>query len=302
MGVRFPTDLDEWRRWQARRSPLRTLKHRVRPAPPARYKVGVRGDARVLVAFESSSTSTMLALGTPLRHLTTDLAVLAPDGFDETLLTDDLVWRPAEPTLTELLPRGGVVLSTGHYLPLGNALYRQSRVLPVTFATVQHGLMTPIAPPVAPDATLLSWSDADAAFWSDGQRGVEAVIVGSQLLWQAQPAQPSPTATPIDDPPVFLGQLHGAELPRADLTRTSFGFCRATGATYRPHPAERDKASRLTHAAWKRLGIDIDTRPTPIRDLGRPVVSIFSTGVLEAAAAGLPAFVHHPNPPAWLPP
>ena len=35
----------------------------------------------------------------------------------------------------------------------------------------------------------------------------------------------------------------------------------------------------------------VDRSGTPLRELGAPVVSVFSTGVLEAAAAGLPAWV-----------
>ena len=38
----------------------------------------------------------------------------------------------------------------------------------------------------------------------------------------------------------------------------------------------------------------------PLADLAAPVVSVFSTGVLEAAARGLPAWVDFPDPPAWL--
>ena len=38
----------------------------------------------------------------------------------------------------------------------------------------------------------------------------------------------------------------------------------------------------------------------PLNELPNPVVSIFSTGVLEAAIRGIPAWVYHPNPPGWL--
>ena len=44
-------------------------------------------------------------------------------------------------------------------------------------------------------------------------------------------------------------------------------------------------------------GITIDRSGIPLRELGAPVVSVFSTGVLEAAAAGLPAWVTLPDPP-----
>jgi hypothetical protein len=55
-----------------------------------------------------------------------------------------------------------------------------------------------------------------------------------------------------------------------------------------------------THARWEASGIAIDRSGLPLRDLGAPVVSVFSTGVLEAAAAGLPAWVTAPQPPPWL--
>ena len=56
-------------------------------------------------------------------------------------------------------------------------------------------------------------------------------------------------------------------------------------------PRERDRRSVATHARWEAEGITIDRSGIPLRELGAPVVSVFSTGVLEAAAAGLPAWV-----------
>ena len=48
------------------------------------------------------------------------------------------------------------------------------------------------------------------------------------------------------------------------------------------------------------MGIEIDRGREPLNTLTNPVVSIFSTGVLEAAIRGIPAWVYHPNPPAWV--
>ncbi len=61
-----------------------------------------------------------------------------------------------------------------------------------------------------------------------------------------------------------------------------------------------DRRSVATHARWEASGIDIDRSGIPLRELGAPVVSVFSTGVLEAAAAGLPAWVTLADPPPWL--
>ena len=146
--------------------------------------------------------------------------------------------------------------------------------------------MTPHAPPLASGTILLAWSDADATFWRSGRDDVGSVQVGSPLLWDA--AEP-PLATPEPDAaPVFLGQLHRAELPREVLAKAAEGFCGAHGATYRPHPLERDRASLATHARWEASGITVDRSGIPLRELGAPVVSVFSTGVLEAQRPGCP--------------
>ena len=84
------------------------------------------------------------------------------------------------------------------------------------------------------------------------------------------------------------------------MARSAGRFCRSTGATYRPHPAEIDKLSRLQHAVWRRQGIAIDTSGSPLNQSTRPVVSAFSTGVVEAACRGVPAWVHLDRPPAWV--
>ena len=49
-----------------------------------------------------------------------------------------------------------------------------------------------------------------------------------------------------------------------------------------------------------RMGIEVDRSGVPLFQTHSPVVSAFSTGVLEAAARGVPAWVSYPAPPAWL--
>jgi hypothetical protein len=51
---------------------------------------------------------------------------------------------------------------------------------------------------------------------------------------------------------------------------------------------------------WRRQGIGFDDGRVPLRDLTTPVVSVFSTGILEAAARGIPAWAAYDEPPAWL--
>ena len=75
---------------------------------------------------------------------------------------------------------------------------------------------------------------------------------------------------------------------------------RAHGAVYRPHPSERDITSRAVLAAYERAGIRVDRSGRPLVELDASIVSVFSTGVLEAAAQGRDAWVDFPRPPAWL--
>ena len=189
-----------------------------------------------------------------------------------------------------------VVVGAGHYLPLGAVAHAWSRRLGARFVAVQHGLLTPHAPPLAPDSTLLAWSAADADFWRSGRPDVQTQVVGSQLLWEAGRGRTRVT----DDRPTFLGQLHSAEMGRREMARFTGAFCRTEGTRYRPHPGERDRLSRWQHARWRRQGIELDDGSVPLRELPTPVVSVFSTGILEAAARGVPAWAAYDRPPAWL--
>ncbi len=210
---------------------------------------------------------------------------------------DRVTGRP-DRLLEGVVGPGTVVVALGHFLHLGAAGLRAAVRAGARYVTVQHGLLTPHAPPLAPGTTLLAWGEADAEFWRSGRDDVTTRVVGSQLVWDAGHGPRPDVAEGVT--PVFLGQLHGAELPRPVLERAAEGFCRSTGASYRPHPAEVDRRSRATHRRWERAGITVDRSPAPLRALGRPVVSVFSTGVLEAAAAGTPGWVYLTDPPAWV--
>jgi len=305
VGLRFSRDLAAWQRWQAAHQPLpRRVRALVRrPEPPAlalRVEGGLEGGApRVLVALDSRSPTSQLALSAPIAHLTGGAVVLerAPG-------------RAADPAAT---PLGGpevadhalldgvrAVVALGHYMEVGAAAHRFAVRRGLPFVVAQHGLVTPLAPPLPPDARLLAWSGADAAFWAAGRPDVETAVVGSQLLWAAAEQRRPELEGRFGGPPVYLGQLHGAELPRRDLARAARAFCLAHDATYRPHPSERDRISRLIHARWRRAGMRVDTSGLGLAELAAPVVSVFSTGVLESAARGLPAWVDFPDPPAWL--
>ena len=120
--------------------------------------------------------------------------------------------------------------------------------------------------------------------------------MGSQLIWRAGRDRPSRAP---DTRLTYLGQMHAAELPRRKLAQSAAAFCRSHSAVYRPHPSERDRLSRVAHSIYGRLGITVDGS-APLAELSGPVVSVFSTGVLEAAAQGRDAWVDFHEPPAWL--
>ena len=208
----------------------------------------------------------------------------------------------AHEVVPELATGAEVVLSTGHYLAVGRtahaALAAADTDLVSRFVTVQHGLLTPHAPPLAAGTTLLAWSEADAEFWRSGRDDVETAVVGSQLLWDA--AEPRPRrARPRSPPGVPRPAARGGAAARG-ADRGGRGVLPGGGRRLPTPPVRARPRSLETHRRWEGAGITIDRSGVPLRELGAPVVSVFSTGVLEAAAAGLPAWVHCPDPPAWL--
>ena len=334
MALNHPRDVDAWRRWQRGRHALRRLRDLTRrPAPPELH-LHTRGEAapRILVVLDATTPSAVGAYAAPIAHLAEPVAVLAPGDVREHLPVPDAragegpdaragegaaapQWRvrrlddPARPGEAPGPPAGlarvRAMLASGHFLPVSAIAHEWAGRLGARFAVAQHGLMTPFAPPLPEGAHLLAFTDADAEFWRSGRDDVTSEPVGSQLLWRAtrrRLERERAGAEPVDPRtrPVFLGQLHGAELPRRLSAASARAFCTATGASYRPHPAERDVLSRLQHRAWARRGIEIDTAPRPLAELGRPVAAVFSTGVLEAAAAGIPAWVTAVDPPEWV--
>ena len=297
MGLKYPRDLDQWRQWQGRRHLLRTLKSSLSPTQrPSAVWHSVSDTPDIAIVLDSLTPSNRAALLTPLAFLPLDrVAVLAP-----AIATPHLPparWLTSSVTTGPLL-RDTVrsVLSAAHYLPLGESAYAEAGQTGAHYHVIQHGLLTPFAPPLPPDASALVWSDQDGHFWQSGRTDVGSRTVGSQLLWEAG----SIRAAAPEGPPVWLGQLHGAELPRAEMARAAEEFCRMTNARYRPHPAEQDRRSRRQHQRWAAAGITLDLSGTRLSQIKAAVASVVSPGVLEAAAMGLPAWVYHPDPPRWL--
>ena len=302
MGLRFPSDLAAWQRWQHRQHPLRRLRDAVRRPSPATMRLHVRGiEPAVLFALDATTPTALASVLEPLAYLgDTPVAVLAPHDVASRLPG---IWtaRPLESVTAVPGDLRGVraVVSAGHFLAAGFAAHVWAEALGAEYFVVQHGLLTPFMAPLAPRARLLAFSDRDAEFWRSDRADVTAHVVGSQLLWSAAERGREHSSVSAEEEPVFLGQLHGAELPRGISGRTAQRFCLQTGAEYRPHPAELDRLSKIQHSIWRRRGVRF-AKPGALLDERRPVVSIFSTGVLEAAAAGIPSWVTCERPPMWV--
>lgn len=258
----------------------------------------------MLIAYDAPSVSCRAAVLTVLDHLDhARVAILAPFPLDAEPVPAGVAGA-ADTVLTSLdelaaaVPDGSTVLSAGAHAPAGALVHELARATGGTSIVVQHGMLLPLMAPLPDGVTLAAWSTADGEFWRSGRSDVTVEVVGSELLRRARVAGSDPV--PVDATPVYCGALHGTELPRAQIERVAREFCRATGAAYRPHPAETDLQSRLTHLVWKRLGIGFAPADRPLVEVGAPVVGMWSTGILEAAAAGLPAWVYHPDPPDWL--
>lgn len=260
-----------------------------------------RAMRRLLIAVDSASPTSRAALLASLPYLRAGVDVLMPAGLElPEIAADSAAWTRedvADPIARFAPGTVGAVVSIGQHLRAGAAAHRIAQRGRVREDVIQHGALTPYAPPLPEDARLLAWSEADGEFWRSEREDVGVVSVGSQLLWQAghEHAEVDPEARAV-----FLGQMHGAELPRTVTARTAYRFCRETGAMYRPHPAETDMASRAVHRLMQRRGIEFAPADLPLAQLGMPVVAIFSTGVLEAAARGIPAWVHAPHAPRWV--
>ncbi|PUA81526.1 RNA-binding protein [Nocardioides currus] len=299
-GLRHPGDLVAWRRWHESRHPVRAARSRLRPTPETVVDVLTpSGGGDLLVAVEATHASVDRAVVAPLRHLPAERTSIVcptewqpPEGYaahDRRTIALDAVAAMLEPT---------AVLAAGHYTEIGAAAFALAELRGVPFLVSQHGALTPFAPPLPRAARLLAWSEADAGFWTTGRDDVRVTVSGSQLLWKA--GLRTSAATGGAGPLTYLGQGHAAEIGRARLVHAALSTCREHGAVYRPHPSERDLASRAALAAYERAGITVDDRGVPLVELTSPIVSVFSTGVLEAAARGLGAWVDFPRPPAWL--
>ncbi len=330
MGLIHTNDLDAWHASvAAHRSPLRRLRNQFRSAAPEPAVLLMPGALRdaprandhsadenpagensgiaeidILLVLDSLSPSQLAAILAPLRHLERSRVAILTTPAAAAGLPLAGGGRPVAigqvSDLDLALPHLRSVLAVGNYMRLGAIAHASALRAGAAFLVAQHGIVTPFAPPLPVGAELLAWSQEDGAFWTDGRNDVASQTVGGQLLHEAlrsgdqQRVGGDPTSL------TYLGQLHGHELQRRSMARAAGAFCRTTGALYRPHPSETDIASRMQHRLWRWRGIQFESSGKPLPELNTAVVSVFSTGILEAAAAGIPAWVDFPEPPQWL--
>lgn len=305
MGLRHPQDLEQWRRWQrpsAARRAVAAVRRKGAPEQRPQLRVLATGQRpRFLVALDSANPSSRASVLEPAQLL--ERGSVACVGSALTLEQAGLSehaeqlpgWDPQDP-LWAGIER---VLSVGAGLPAGDAVCDWAVQRGIESVVVQHGLLTPWAPPLPAGATLLSFTEQDGAFWASGRSDVTVRPVGSQALWSAAAGAPAESAEHGEL--VFLGQMHGRELPRRQIVGQTLGFLsREPQTVYRPHPSEKDILSRAVHAGMRRRGVRFQDASVPLASAEADVVSVFSTGVLEAAQRGRRAWVHHDDPPPWL--
>lgn len=317
--------MEAWRRWE-RPGPLHrgvsALRRRGKPPEPEPLVValaqppagagGSRGrcdgpesQVRVLAVMDSASPSNRAAVLEAARLLPAhevaylgQRQALAACGLGGPEMAT-IPWASARSDL----PAADRVLSIGAHLQAGREASQWAQDRGIQQVVVQHGLLTPWAPPLPHGATLLSFTEQDGRFWASGRSDIVVRAVGSQALWSAAVGAAEAPEVELAErrPLVFLGQMHGRELPRREIVGQTLGFLRREAQTvYRPHPSEKDVLSRTVHQGMRRRGVAFQDTSVPLASTGADVVSVFSTGVLEAAQRGRRAWVHHDDPPPWL--
>ena len=169
-GLTHPRDLEAWHRWQDRSQPvgrraqrmLGVLRDIARPDGHAGNAVLTRGgpQPRVLVCLESRSPTSVRALLEPVRHLDpADVAVISPHRGHATCCPRARGRsRPASrPTSSPSTPRA-VRPCSRPATTCRSGRWRTGPPSPGRFLTVQHGLLTPHAPPLGAGTILLAWS------------------------------------------------------------------------------------------------------------------------------------------------
>lgn len=304
MALIHPRSLERWQEWRGTRRRAVGI-HRARPSSVAAgYVLHTRegaGSGRTLLGIDTADGAAHGGLPAVLPYVHGSAAVVTPAGLSLPELdgpdwTHRRIDRPAA-ALDEL----GItsVLTLGWHLEVGRRLHEWAREADVPGAVVQHDVLTPFSPPLPPETTLLAWTAEDGEIHRAERDDISVRVVGSQRLWQAR-HEAAGEQPALAEQPVFLGQLAAAELPLRVGLRAADSFCRFADALYQPGPGETDRASRAAHLLLRRRGITIREPALSVAEQGRPVVSVFSADVLEAAARGIAAWVHAPGAPSWV--
>lgn len=309
MALIHPRSLERWQEWRSSRRRVRGI-HRAQPASasaasaPQGYVLHTRegdGSARTLLGIDTAAGAEHGGLPAVLPYVHGSALVITPVGLAlEELNGPEWKHQRLEAPATVLDGLGITSLLTlGWHQEVGRSLHAWAREADVPGAVVQHDVLTPFSAPLPPHTTLLAWSAEDGEFHRAGRDDIEVRVVGSQRLWQAghEAAGSEPVS---EERPVFLGQLSTIELPRRTTLAAAHGYCRSTGALYQPGPLETDRLARAAHELLRRRGIELQDPALPLSQQHRPVVSVFSAEILEAAVRGLPAWVHAPRAPAWV--
>ena len=255
-GLTHPRDLEAWHRWQDRSQPLGPAGRNecsaccaTSPGPTATPATRADpGRARRRGCWSAWSRappprcapcSSRCATSTPPTSPSWPRPASRPAPGGSVDRVEQLRAGPGRPSIA-----GGARSCSrpGTTCPWAALAHRAAE--PGRFLTVQHGLLTPHAPPLA--------RRHDPARLERGRRRVLALRPRRRRIGRGRvPAAvggrraaraPRPTRTHA---PVFLGQLHGAELPRDVSTRGRRDLLPGrAGAVYRPHPSERDRRSR----------------------------------------------------------
>lgn len=304
MALIHPRSLDRWQEWRRAVARPRTPARRPSLDGTAGLVLHTRegeGAGRTLIGMDSGSAAAREALLSALPYLHAPVMVLAPAGLQLPELAG-AEWSPQHVlSAREVLGGGGftAMVTAGWEQPIGHLVHTWAQRAEVPSVVVQHAALTPFAAPLPPRTTLLAWSDVDGEFHRSQREDVVVRTVGSQRLWQAA-HEATETVLALEERPVFLGELAAPELPRRRAFAAAHSYCRSAGALYQPHVAETDRLSRAAHEVLRRRGIELQDAGRPVREQHRPVVSVLSLDVLEAALRGLPSWVHGPRMPTWV--
>ena len=174
MTLVFTRDLDAWLSWQADQHRLRSFKGKLvstMRAPQAQWFLASNhAEPRVVVSMDTTNPTAVGSLIAPLTHVgDLPVAVVAPVPLEGIVADLGLRVTPLNAGRVDGLVAGAsCVVTAGHYLPVGVATQRAAQRYGRPLLMVQHGALTPFAPPLPTRRT--SWRGATPTV-SSGRAG-----------------------------------------------------------------------------------------------------------------------------------